>query len=91
VVIPLGVDRTWLDAAAPTEAQRTTLALPRRYLLFAGAAQPRKGLDVLLDAHASQPDLAPLLLAGPAGWGPAPTCRLRSAPWAISTRPTFAA
>lgn len=72
VVTPLGVDRSWLGAAAPTEAQRTALGLPPRYLLFVGAAQPRKGLDVLLDAHASQRGLAPLVLAGPAGWGPAP-------------------
>ncbi len=71
VVTPLGVDRSWL-AAAPTEALRTALGLPPRYLLFVGAAQPRKGLDVLLEAHASQPGLAPLVLAGPAGWGPAP-------------------
>lgn len=77
VITPLGVDRAWLDAAAPPEALRTTLGLPRRYLLFAGAAQPRKGLDVLLDAHASRPDLAPLVLAGPAGWGPTPTLSSR--------------
>lgn len=77
VVTPLGVDRTWLEAIAPTEVLRTTLGLPRRYLLFIGAAQPRKGLDVLLDAHASLPDLAPLVVAGPAGWGPAPTMSSR--------------
>jgi glycosyltransferase involved in cell wall biosynthesis len=70
VVTPLGVDSSWFDAAAPTEALRTRLGLPPRYLLFVGAAQPRKGLDVLLDAHASQPGLAPLVLAGPPGWGP---------------------
>ncbi|MGH3900274.1 MAG: glycosyltransferase family 4 protein [Pseudonocardiaceae bacterium] len=72
VVTPLGVDRSWLAATGPTEALRTRLGLPPRYLLFVGAAQPRKGLDVLLDAHASQPCLAPLVLAGPAGWGSAP-------------------
>ncbi|MGH3871821.1 MAG: glycosyltransferase family 4 protein [Pseudonocardiaceae bacterium] len=75
VVTPLGVDRSWLTAAAPTEALRTALGLPRRYLLFVGAAQPRKGLDVLLDAHAARSDLAPLVLAGPAGWGPTPVAR----------------
>jgi glycosyltransferase involved in cell wall biosynthesis len=77
VVTPLGVDRAWSDAAAPTEALRTTLGLPPRYLLFVGAAQPRKGLDVLLDAHAVQPELAPLVLAGPAGWGPTLTTSSR--------------
>jgi glycosyltransferase involved in cell wall biosynthesis len=77
VVTPLGVDPSWFDAAAPAEALHTTLRLPPRYLLFLGAAQPRKGLDVLLDAHASQPGLAPLVLAGPAGWGPARTTSSR--------------
>ncbi|MGB8995470.1 MAG: glycosyltransferase family 1 protein [Pseudonocardiaceae bacterium] len=70
VVTPLGVDCSWSVAGAPTAALRATLGLPPRYLLFVGAASPRKGLDVLLEAHRSQPDLAPLVLAGPAGWGP---------------------
>jgi glycosyltransferase involved in cell wall biosynthesis len=74
VVTPLGVDRAWLAAAAPTETLRATLRVPPRYLVFIGAAQPRKGLDVLLEAHAAQPGLAPLVLAGPAGWGPALPC-----------------
>jgi glycosyltransferase involved in cell wall biosynthesis len=77
VVTPLGVDQPWLRAGPPTPTLRTTLGLPPRYLLFVGAAQPRKGLDVLLDAHASQPDLAPLVLAGPAGWGPVPVTSSR--------------
>lgn len=59
VVTPLGVDREWFDAApAPGTG------LPGEYLLFVGAACPRKGLDVLLRAHS--PDLPPLVLAGPA-------------------------
>jgi glycosyltransferase involved in cell wall biosynthesis len=73
VVTRLGVDRAWSSAATPTDALRATLRLPPRYLLFVGAAQPRKGLDVLLDAHRLKPELAPLVLAGPAGWGPALT------------------
>ena len=77
VVTPLGVDRAWFSAAAPTKALRTTLGLPPRYLLFVGATQPRKGLDVLLEAHASQPGLVPLVLAGPAGWGQAPVTSSR--------------
>ena len=51
--------------------------LPPRYLLFVGAAQPRKGLDVLLEAHRSRPELAPLVLAGPASWGAALTSSSR--------------
>jgi glycosyltransferase involved in cell wall biosynthesis len=70
VVTPLGVDPAWSGTGPPSPALRETLGLPPHYLLFVGAAQPRKGLDVLLDAHAARPDLAPLVLAGPAGWGP---------------------
>ncbi|MBV9140247.1 MAG: glycosyltransferase family 4 protein [Pseudonocardiales bacterium] len=70
VVTPLGVDPAWSSTSPPSPALRARLRLPLRYLLFVGAAQPRKGLDVLLDAHAAHPDLAPLVLAGPTGWGP---------------------
>jgi glycosyltransferase involved in cell wall biosynthesis len=77
VVTPLGVDPAWSSTGPPSPALRETLGLPPHYLLFVGAAQPRKGLDVLLDAHAAQPDLAPLVLAGPAGWGPTLTTSSR--------------
>ncbi|MGQ0778501.1 MAG: glycosyltransferase family 4 protein [Pseudonocardiales bacterium] len=77
VVTPLGVDREWLSAPPPTPALRARLRLPQRYLLFVGAAQPRKGLDVLLEAHAARPELPPLVLAGPAGWGPPSTAGTR--------------
>ncbi|MGH4018338.1 MAG: glycosyltransferase family 4 protein, partial [Pseudonocardiaceae bacterium] len=70
VVTPLGVDDGWFAAAPPTTALRGELRLPQRYLLFVGAAQPRKGLDVLLDAHKAELDLPPLVVTGPAGWGP---------------------
>jgi glycosyltransferase involved in cell wall biosynthesis len=75
VVTPLGVDPAWFVAAAPTAEARRRLRLPTEYLLFVGTAQPRKGLDVLLAAHAlasdASPDVPPLVLAGAAGWGPA--------------------
>jgi glycosyltransferase involved in cell wall biosynthesis len=77
VVTPLGVDPTWLSASPPSPALRARLGLPPRYLVFVGAAQPRKGLDVLLAAHAAHADLAPLVLAGPPGWGPALTTSSR--------------
>jgi glycosyltransferase involved in cell wall biosynthesis len=72
VVTPLGVDPQWLRAAPLNGTRRAELRLPERYLLFVGATQPRKGLDVLLAAYAAQPSLPPLVLAGPAGWGPPP-------------------
>ena len=77
VVTPLGVDQEWQDACPPTPELRAKLRLPQRYLLFVGATQPRKGLDVLLEAHAAQPVLPPLVLAGPAGWGLPPTAATR--------------
>jgi glycosyltransferase involved in cell wall biosynthesis len=46
---------------------------PGPYLLAVGTLEPRKGLEVLLTAHAvlrvDRPDLA-LVVAGPRGWGP---------------------
>jgi len=77
VVTPLGVDPGWFRAAPPTDELRDELRLPQRYLLFVGTTQPRKGLDVLLDAHQAELDLPPLVLAGPAGWGPPPATSSR--------------
>ena len=50
---------------------------PRSYVLFVGTVEPRKGIDVLLAAHAAlrrqgHPDLR-LVVAGPPGWGETPT------------------
>jgi glycosyltransferase involved in cell wall biosynthesis len=39
--------------------------LPKSYLLFVGAAGPRKSLGWLLKAHEATPELPPLVLAGP--------------------------
>lgn len=46
------------------------LKLPERYVLAIGTVEPRKGLDVLIDAMArpNAPDL-PLVVAGQRGWG----------------------
>jgi glycosyltransferase involved in cell wall biosynthesis len=49
---------------------------PRSYVLFVGTVEPRKGIDVLLAAHAAlrrqgHPDLR-LVIAGPPGWGLTP-------------------
>ena len=77
VVTPLGVGPGWFRAAPPTAELRGELGLPQRYLLFVGTAQPRKGLEVLLDAHQGEPDLPPLALVGPAGWGPPPATSSR--------------
>jgi glycosyltransferase involved in cell wall biosynthesis len=70
--IPLGVDPAWFDAAnEPLPA----LGLPARYLLFVGTLEPRKDVATLLAAlrrmRSADPQSPPLVLAGPAGWGPA--------------------
>jgi glycosyltransferase involved in cell wall biosynthesis len=59
---------------APTEADVATvvrrLALPERFLLTVATVEPRKGLDVALQALARLgPGAAPLLVVGPTGWG----------------------
>jgi len=64
-VTPLGVDAAWFTARPPGDGLRGRLALPSTYLLFVGADGPRKGLDVLLAAHASRTELPPLVIAGP--------------------------
>ncbi|MFF5990312.1 glycosyltransferase family 4 protein [Prauserella flavalba] len=64
-VTPLGVDAGWFTGRPPSQQVRERLGLPPEYLLFAGAAGPRKGLGWLLKAHAADADLPPLVFAGP--------------------------
>jgi glycosyltransferase involved in cell wall biosynthesis len=70
--IPLGVDPAWFEPPGPLPPH---LDLPDRYLLFVGTLEPRKDLATLLKAfrqlRRTDPDLPALVLAGPAGWGPA--------------------
>ncbi len=60
------------DLALPPDAhaRAVRLQLPDRYLLTVATLEPRKGLDVLLEALAlpGAPDL-PLLCVGQPGWG----------------------
>jgi glycosyltransferase involved in cell wall biosynthesis len=60
------------ELTVPVDApeRRRRLGLPDAYLLFVGTAEPRKGLDVLLDALTA-PRLrdVPLVVVGPPGWG----------------------
>jgi glycosyltransferase involved in cell wall biosynthesis len=70
MVTPLGIDLAWFTARPPSETLRRRLGLPpKEYLLFVGAAGPRKALDWLLKAHENTPDLPPLVLAGPGHHG----------------------
>jgi glycosyltransferase involved in cell wall biosynthesis len=71
-VIPLGVDRRFLEdvPAAELEGFRAAHRLPRSFLLFVGAQEPRKNLPRLIEAlkivHIHG-DKVPLVLAGPPG------------------------
>ena len=65
-----GVDPSWAATTAPTSDWLSRHGLPERYLLFVGNVEPRKNLPVLLAALRLLPDAPPLVLAGPAGWGP---------------------
>ena len=67
-----GVAPALLDEpdAARRAAVRRRLALPDRYLLTLATLEPRKGLDVLVEALARLGrDAPPLLIAGQPGWG----------------------
>jgi glycosyltransferase involved in cell wall biosynthesis len=64
-VTPLGVDPAWFTARPPSEALAKRVGLPSSYLLFVGAAGPRKALDWMLKAHETTPELPPLVLVGP--------------------------
>jgi glycosyltransferase involved in cell wall biosynthesis len=69
-----GVDESWFTATPLTTAERTGLGLPERYVLAVGTLEPRKNLRHLVAAYAqlrsAEPSTPPLVLAGPAGWGP---------------------
>lgn len=65
----VGGDAT--SSAVPVDAALLrTWGLSSSYLLFVGTREPRKDLSTLLSASALLPDAPPLVLAGPAGWGP---------------------
>ena len=80
VVIPNGVATEFSpadDAAIATI--RARLSLPDRYLLYVGTVEPRKNVDLLVDAwerlRREREDAPALLVAGPEGWGSGATER----------------
>ncbi len=76
VVTPLGVDAGWTAARPASTASLARLKLPAEYVLAVGTLEPRKGMDLLLDAYrlltGRGARVPPLVLVGPAGWGSAP-------------------
>ncbi len=73
-VIANGVDAAWRPGEAPAiAATREALGAPGGYLLSVGTLEPRKNLDLLLDAWLLLRDelgeaTPPLLLSGSPGW-----------------------
>ncbi len=75
---PLGVDPAWFRIPDARSSELPSSELPPRYLLFVGTLEPRKDLPgllaayrLLLEAERNGPEVPPLVLVGPAGWGPA--------------------
>jgi glycosyltransferase involved in cell wall biosynthesis len=72
VVVPHGVPEAFREEVESAQIHATTvgLDLPDAYVLVVGTVEPRKGLDVLIEAMAKPyaPDL-PLVVVGPRGWG----------------------
>ena len=61
--------------ASVVAAARERFGLPDRYLVTVGTREPRKGLDVLLDALPGIDPQVPLVVIGPTGWGDQPARR----------------
>lgn len=67
-VVPWGVSAGPVSDQARDSA-RIRYRLPSQFLLWVGAAEPRKNLESLLSAVARSAARMPLLLVGPGGWG----------------------
>ena len=73
-VVPLGVDDRWFAVpdGRTRERVRQRHSLPPAYFLFVGTIQPRKNLEMLVEAFGALPPAlrrdCPLLIAGRYGW-----------------------
>ncbi|MBV9594781.1 MAG: glycosyltransferase family 4 protein [Actinobacteria bacterium] len=74
-ITPLGVDESWFDSQPLDGPARRRLGLPERYVIAVGTVEPRKNLDGLVRAYrqarGEEPQVPPLVIVGPPGWGPA--------------------
>jgi glycosyltransferase involved in cell wall biosynthesis len=66
--VPLGVRHIDVDEQ-DVDRVRGAYDLPSEFLLFVGTLEPRKNLARLVRAHATRPELPPLVVAGAQGWG----------------------
>jgi glycosyltransferase involved in cell wall biosynthesis len=71
-VVPLGVEPIEVTSD-DVQRVRALHGLPAEYLLFVGTVEPRKNLGRLVAALAQVRDAPPLVVAGVAGWGDAPS------------------
>ena len=71
----LGVDDTAVAAAEPLRVEQVLSARGVRgpFTFYAGTREPRKNVERLVRAHraavAQNPEVGPLVIAGPEGWG----------------------
>ena len=85
-VIYHGIDEAYFQAGpAASRCARAALGMERPYLLYVGTVEPRKNVDLLLDAWAALPpsiaEAHDLALAGPLGWAsPRTLARLQTPP-----------
>jgi glycosyltransferase involved in cell wall biosynthesis len=93
VVAPLGVELDTFNQNSADDAslfERHGLSLNVPYIFFVGTMEPRKGLDVLLDAFvdlAGEIDDVELWLAGQSGWGVGPIeSKIAAHPYAARIR-----
>lgn len=66
-VVPVSVPVSVIGHGVRPPAAYAEVELPERYVLAIGTVEPRKGIDVLVDAVGRIG--VPLVLAGQAGWG----------------------
>jgi glycosyltransferase involved in cell wall biosynthesis len=74
-VAPLGVDDDTVEPASPEELRDLLhgVGVTGPFTLHCGTREPRKNIERLIKAHSmalqSAPELGPLVLVGPQGWG----------------------
>jgi glycosyltransferase involved in cell wall biosynthesis len=73
--VRLGVDDDVYNAASESSVRDRLAGYGVRgpYTLYAGTREPRKNIERLIEAHrlafSTNPELGPLVLVGPSGWG----------------------
>jgi glycosyltransferase involved in cell wall biosynthesis len=76
-VVPSGADHLPAPDPDATEALLRRVGVSGEFLLTVGTLEPRKNVNRLVEAfrriHGALPGPWPLVIVGPAGWGPGPT------------------